>query len=1273
MEPLRIYLFGGFLLERGSVALPPIASRAGRSLFAHLVMNRDRPLQRDLLAGTFWPELPEGRARRRLSHTLWQIQDVVNTERTNPLVTTGDSLSFDVNTPFWLDVDAFDEAYESDETGPAREARLRTCVELYRGDFMAGYFDDWVLVDQDLYRLRYLSALRKLVDATKANGAYEEALAFARRLTHHDPLNEEGHQEVMRLSFLLGRTTDAIEQFERCRSVLAEELGAKPSAPTVELYEKVLRQRRSGVRALREEEKTVMIGRRTDSPFVGREQERRVLVDSFERVLAGSGGVVLVEGEPGVGKTRMTLEAAEDARWRGFEVSWGSCRPGALRPFAPIIEVLESLTPLRVEQLTDQVAPVWLSEVARLAPSLQEKLPKSGAPQLRPAEESTRMIEALVNSLSALGRITPHMIVIDDVHWADQDTLSVLAQVGKRLAESRVLLLLLYRSEEARGDARVWDVLRDLDRSSGLGRVVLSPLSVFELDEMVRRTLGIHRLDPSLAARLHRQTGGNVLFTIETLLAIRDQGLFESGADPAATLEHQVGDDHLPVAPRVRTVIASRMALLGEDVAAVYELAAVCGDTIDLGLIEEATELPRAKVLQAIDELLYRGLLSDLGSGTYRITHDQVRQVVYESTDPERRQHLHRRIADALVASDPGNVEEIGHHYRQAGDPGQASSYLALAGLRAIELNAYETARAHLEESYETGVASDLTDAQAYTLLGHLSDVLDVLGERDEQRKVIAEMEVRARHLTGLHGDLYRRRAWLLAQLGEMHEAEESALLSVEMERSGQTAALALALISLGTIRRWSGRPLDAVAPLTEAAEIAANEATRASALTELASTLVEVQQPTEALEYLDIAGAIYSELDDLRGRAEVAGIEARTLHQEGQRDKAASAYETAIDLCRNIGYRHGEGVNLTNLANLRQLLGAVADAISGYDEAARIFSDLGNRRGQAMVLANSASARHHLLGEDRRARTDAISAMALFSEIGDKAREAQCQEILAGIEARRGDPDEARRLLETSLPSLAGTGNAVLEGQHLRSLASLDIEMGHLDEALSVLDRAESLAEKADLDGLRVDLTSLRALALLSGGKRSEALRLARNAVEAIGPGVERSYLIHYRLGFIAEANGDLDTARIAYQEADRLLQKSLEGLDGPSLDQAMAMVPEHRSISNAAERFAPTVVEVSLPLIDAPSGKPLVEEDLRTVSWTVDQPSDHAIASEIQRRRARILRLVTEARQAGTAPTTEHLAEVLRVSSSTVRRDLGVLRSEGHDVATRGRGKAS
>jgi DNA-binding SARP family transcriptional activator len=1278
MEPLRIHLFGGFLLERGEWALPPIASRAGRSLFAYLVVNRDRPLQRDLLAGTFWPDLPDSRARRRLSHTLWQIQDVVNTDSSSHLDVTTDTLAFDASTPYWLDVEEFDrvtstgsdraDRIEGDGLGAAR---LRTSVELYRGDFLAGYFDEWVLVEQDLYRQRYLTALRRLVDATKAEGGYDEALSLARRLTHHDPLSEEAHQEVMRLSFLLGRTSDAIEQFERCRSVLEEELGAEPSAPTVEIYQKILRQRRAGIRPLIDDHRSSLLERRADSPFVGRDEERRLLVDSLERVLTGTGGVVLIEGEPGVGKTRLTTETAEDARWRGFEVSWGSCTPGALRPFAPLIEILESLSPLRVEQLNEQVAPVWLGEVMRLAPALaRDRQTDEPAAPLHPAEASTRMKEALVHTLGALGKIAPHLIVLDDVQWADQDTLSVLTQIGPRLAESRVLLMPIYRSEEARGDAEVWDVLRDLDRAAGLGRVVLSPLSVFELDEMVRRILGVTRLDPGVAAQLHRQTGGNVLFTLETLLALRDRGLFSTGTDPVRVLGHELETNSIPLAPRVRSVIESRMSLLGEEVIEVYEMAAVCGDRIDLALLETATDLPRAGVLAAVDELLYRGLISDDGTGKYRLAHDQVRQVVYESIAPERRGEIHNVVAETLAVSDPENVEAIGHHFREGGDPGRATSFLLRAGQRAAGLNAYGTARHYLQSARQTARDAQLGDTELYRLLGQLEDVLNVLGARPDQHDVISEMAALVESLPSLRGDLERRRAWLRAQEGELPSAEASARHSVAFERTEiDGAGLSKSLVAVGTIQRWSGRALAAVPYLQEAVETAHDATQRAGALTELASTLVEVQRAEEALDHLREADRIYRDLGDLRGQAEVAGIEARALRLRGQRDAAASRYHSAIELCRRIGYRHGEGLNLTNLANLQQLLGGVADSLEGYDLAARIFEELGNRRGEAMVMVNSASARHHLLGEDQRARIDASKAMQHFSEIGDRARQAQCQEIVAGITARDGDRSEAVRILEDSLATLSASGNVGLRGQHLRSLALIQIDDGDFGRGHTTLDEAERLCAEAGLDDLAVELLSIRGDAYLAENDPKTALALSRQAVTSLSPGVERAYLVHHRHARAAEACDESDEARAASLEADNLLREALAGLTSSSFHRAVQLVPAHREIVAAANRFAPHIVEVLLPRREAPTGTTLDDADLKPVSWTVDHPDDDRVASPIDRRRQRLLRLLREAQDEGAVPSTADLAHALAISASTVRRDLTALRDEGHLVVTRGK----
>lgn len=1278
MEPLRICLFGGFFLERGSVALAPIASRAGRSLFAYLVMNRDRPLQRDLLAGLFWPDLPEGRARRRLSHTLWQIHDVVNDDGVSCLEVTSDTLSFDTSAPYWLDVEEFESRFDASQLdrgdgvlGSRLDATsLRSCVELYRGDFMAGFFDDWVVVDQDHYRQRYLMALRRLVDATKAGGAYEEALAYARRLTHHDPLSEETHREVMRLCFLLGRTGEAVQQFERCRSVLSEELESEPSRATVDLYNKILRQRRAGIRPLQGDDSPPALSSRSETPFVGREEERRSLVDHMERVLAGPGGVVLLEGEPGVGKTRLAFEAADDAKWRGFEVSWGTCASGALRPFAPLVEVLESLGSLRVEQLFEQVPSVWLGEALRLAPGLGKESHRSALPApLRPAEESTRMREALVHTLGALGEITPHLVVVDDVQWADRDTLGVIAQLARRLASSRILLLLLYRSEEARGDPQVWDMLRDGDRVAGLGRVVLSPLSVFELEEMVKRTLGLSRLEPAIAGQLHRQTGGNALFSLETLLALRDRGLLEAG-DPAEALRRQLAGRSMPVAPRVRSVIDSRMSLLSEDVSAVYELAAVSGHAVDLAVLANGTDLPRSTVLESVDELLHRGLLRDNGDSRYRIAHDQVRQVVYDRIDKARRVELHRRVAETLIDIGAEDVETIGYHFWEGEVPDRAASYLLEAGLRAVNLNAYATAGQHLQTARLAAARAEWSTEERYRLLGHLEDVLGVLGQREAQQEAIQEMMTLAGDDPESGADVQRRTAWLLAHTADFTGAEESARCSIEMERRrGDRSGLALSLVALGTCLRWSGRPLDAVPWLEEAVEVSAGDDHRwADALTELGSTLVEVQKVEDSMPHLEQAAEIYSRLADLRGKAEVAGIQARALHQQGDRDSARVHFEWTIDLCKDIGYRHGEGVNLVNLGLLHHMLGSVGEALPTYEAAAEIFAELGNRRGEAMVLANSAWARQALLGDYERAEADARKAMRHFIEIGDRARQAQCLETIAGVAARQSRLDEGIYLLEESLEALAGTGNRFLESQHLRSLALVQLDRDQPEHALTALDRADRICMQAGLEDMAVELASIRGVAYLASGRVSEAVHIARQAVERLTAGVERPYLVHHRHALAATAAGELAEASGAALRARDALETTLERLSPDERQIAIDRVPEHRAIVEAADRLAPNTVQAWIPAIDAPIGRPLADDDLRQITWTINHPDDSTAGSGIERRRRQILRLLDEAYEAGAAPSIEHLAEAVEVSDSTIRRDLKALREAGHPVVTRG-----
>ena len=219
MGALEIRLLGGFQLRRDGEPLPPIPTRHGRSIMAYLVLNRDRAHTRDLLIGTFWPDTAESRGRRRLSQALWQIRSTVGDE--DCIITNGDAVRFNPDVDFWLDVDDFEWTIEQAAPGGRERGRSETdllaaAVDLYRGDLLAGFYDDWLFADQERLRQRYLGALDRLSDLAMARGHYDQALETAHRVVRAEPLREEAHRRIMRISVLLGRHTDAIQQYERC-------------------------------------------------------------------------------------------------------------------------------------------------------------------------------------------------------------------------------------------------------------------------------------------------------------------------------------------------------------------------------------------------------------------------------------------------------------------------------------------------------------------------------------------------------------------------------------------------------------------------------------------------------------------------------------------------------------------------------------------------------------------------------------------------------------------------------------------------------------------------------------------------------------------------------------------------------------------------------------------------------------------------------------------------------------------------------------------------
>lgn len=1261
---LRIRLLGGLLIESDGRIFPRIPSRPGRSLFAYLVLNRDRQIARDHLAGLFWPEMADNQARRRLSQALWQIQTLFTAEGAGGsyLLTTPGTVRFNPASDYWLDVEVFEAATDSLKEGQGYDdpAPLAEAVALYRGDLLAGFYDDWVQVDQQRLRQRYFRALAHAANLHKSRGEFEEALVYARRLALLDSLREDAHRDVMRLCLLAGRANEALLQYEVCYSALADELGAEPEKVTTELFESIAAQRRAGRRPFVPAPRSPLLDPGVPVAMVGREHLRTEAISAIESALAGRGGVVLVEGEPGVGKTRLLEGMAEDANWRGFSVLWGEASHGEVtRSYHPLASALEgALSPLRSEQLRAQVGELWLGVLSQLLPSLREWLPDiSPVAALEPAEEAGRMHEAISRSIAGLARSTPQLLILDDFQWADDDSVAAVRHLTGSLANAPIVVCVGYRAQDVRGREVAWEAVRAMDAAPRSRRLVVEPLSPVETGELIRVSAAAQG-DPELVGRIHEETGGNPLFVLETLRAIYEHNLAVAASD----VDDAPGEFPLPAT--VQDLISRRLESLDTADRAVLNLFSVAGLEADPLVLVEVLDRPRPEFFESVDVLVRRGILFERGS-RYRFRHEQVRRVVQGSLAEAEARALHSALAGALMQLEPDHPEPLVHHLLAAGRRADARPLAVEAAERAVAVQAYAAAAAHYRVAVESG------DASIKILLA-FEGVLDVLGRRDEQAAVIADMMVVVERGASPGSEALRRRAWYLAHTDHFDESSQAGRAAWDADReAGDQAGMADDLMVLGMAALWSGAPAEAVDHLEKAVPLASSLLQQARSRRALGTALSAIQKYEQAVDEAQAALDLFGTAGDPRGEAEALGLLGIITMERGRAADAVRFYKRAIELCRQIGYRHGEAVNTANLGNALWYAGRISDALESFTAAIDLFGSMGNRRGEAMVKANAASIHHSVVGDDVRAAEYCQSALDYFTEVGNEDGAAQVRCNLADIARRAGDLENATAHIREGLAAVQRAGNRWLEVQLRYSQAQLLMASGDFADAESTAQAALDVCREFGLADFESGLLSVIGVARLELGDTTGAAAAAEEAAAALQPGTDQDYLVPYRQGIVLQAVGLVAQADQAFALAESLLSDRVGDLSSDQREVALA-IPEHQSIMEMAASRRSRVIVVRLARRDVPTGRALREDDLVDVAWTVAQPSDDDLESVTNLRHHRLQRLLAEAEAHGAAATVSDLAGAIGVSVRTVRRDLQALRRQGIAAVTRGARRA-
>ena len=919
MGGLQISLLGPPRIEVDGRPLQ-VDTRKAVALLAYLAVT-GRPARREALADLLWPESEPANARAALRRTLSTLNSGLGGRW---LSSAGDSVGLE-DDGVELDVSRF--------RGLLADGRADEAVGLYRGDLLEGFalrdsadFDHWQTAEGQSLRRELGTGLERVATEEAEAGRLEPAIEHARRRLELDPLAESGHRLLMLLYAWAGERAAAIEQYRTCVRTLHRELGVAPLAETTELYEQIsagsLPRPAARVPAARPAGEGAV-----SLPFVGRGEELSSLVAAWQSA-APDGRLLVIEGEPGLGKTRLLDELSARAAGQGaVTVVVRAAEAETELPYAAILDAMRRLT---VEpdaaQRVAELPPTVLAEASRLVPELGDL--RAGLPPASPGDSpgaASRFVSALADVLSALtaGR-GPGLVVLDDAHWADSASLDVIGFLVRRLRGRAVCIALSWRTEDVPSGHPLRELVADARRSR-LALVVaperLDRAAVAEL----ARVAGAE----SSADRLYDQTDGLPLFVVEYLAALGES----SGGD---------------VPESVAELVRSRVAAVSEGARQVLAASAVLGTSFDLEAVRETCGRSEEETIAALEEVERRGLLIEQDD-SYAFAHESMRNVMYADTSLARRRLLHRRAAEALAARSPRERAEragvIAEHYALAGRDAEAAEYHRLAGERARELLAPAEAVAHFQAALALGHPDE---AELHEAAGELLTLLGEYGPAIASLEAAAALASEPAQLGRIEHELgavhHRRGEWDLA--AARYEAAATALADDDARLARVEADR-----SLNEHRR--GRT-EVAAELArhalELAERAGDTAALAQAHNILGILAASRDALDEAREELRRSLELAGVLDDPRARVAALNNLAFVERAEGNLPRAVELTREALALCAAQGDRHREAALRNNLADQLHAVGESDEAMEELKRAVAIFAEIGADAGEAQA-----------------------------------------------------------------------------------------------------------------------------------------------------------------------------------------------------------------------------------------------------------------------------------------------------------------------------------